>query len=77
MRFAREPVKLRIANVGTPNLICDGASRHARSLKNTVGTDIFALIMTIPKARIAAARDIDENGSLPYKPRQLSAGDPV
>ena len=29
--------------------------------------------MRFPNARIAAVRDIDENGSLPYKPRQLSA----
>src|SRR5271167_5023164 len=33
--------------------------------------------MRFPNARIAAPRDIDENGSLPYKPRQLSADDPA
>ena len=74
MRFGRKPVKLQIANVGAlPDLIRGRASRHARTLKNTAETAIFAPIMPFLKARIAAARDIDENGSLPYKPRQLSA----
>jgi ribosomal protein L34 len=78
MRFARKPVKLRIANVGTlPNLVHGRGSRYARSLKNTAETDIFAPFMPFLKVRIAASHDIDENGSLPYKPRQLSAGDPA
>jgi ribosomal protein L34 len=45
--------------------------------KNTAILDIFeqnTLVLNHPEtAAIAAGRDIDENGSLPYKPRQLSA----
>jgi ribosomal protein L34 len=45
--------------------------------KNTAILDIFEqnpLLSNHPEtAAIAARRNIDENGSLPYKPRQLSA----
>jgi hypothetical protein len=45
--------------------------------KNTAILDIFeqnTLVLNHPEtAAIAAGRNIDENGSLPYKPRQLSA----
>ena len=41
--------------------------------KNPAKTDIFASIATFQRTADAAARDIDENRSLPYKPRQLSA----
>ena len=40
---------------------------------NPANIDIFGLIEPFPRARNAARCDIDENGSLPYKPRQLSA----
>ena len=45
--------------------------------KNTAILDIFEqntpLLNDPETAAIAAGRNIDENGSLPYKPRQLSA----
>jgi ribosomal protein L34 len=45
--------------------------------KNTAILDVFeqnTLVLNHPEtAAIAAGRNIDENGSLPYKPRQLSA----
>jgi ribosomal protein L34 len=41
--------------------------------KNPAKTEIFASIATFQRTADAAAPDIDENRSLPYKPRQLSA----
>ena len=41
--------------------------------KNPAKTDIFAPIATFQRKPDAATPDIDENRSLPYKPRQLSA----
>jgi len=41
--------------------------------KNPAKTDIFAPIATFQRTADAATLDIDENRSLPYKPRQLSA----
>ena len=41
--------------------------------RNTATSDIFARIEPFRGAQTGASRDIDENGSLPYKPRQLSA----
>jgi ribosomal protein L34 len=43
------------------------------ALKNTANIDIFARIVPFRRTSIAASRNIDENRSLPYKPRQLSA----
>jgi hypothetical protein len=43
------------------------------ALKNTANIDIFAPIAPFRRTSIAASRNIDENRSLPYKPRQLSA----
>jgi large subunit ribosomal protein L34 len=48
-------------------------ARRLHALKNPAKTDIFAPIATFQRTDIAARRDIDENRSLPYKPRQLSA----
>src|SRR5438132_4240911 len=41
--------------------------------KNPAKTDIFAPIATFQRTADATTPDIDENRSLPYKPRQLSA----
>lgn len=41
--------------------------------KNPAKTDIFTPIATFRGTWNAACRNIDENRSLPYKPRQLSA----
>jgi len=77
MRVAPEPVKLRIANVF--DNICRFRIKCARwrttilILKNTAKPDIFAQITPFRGIRDAAPRNIDENGALPYKPRQLSA----
>ena len=43
------------------------------ALKNTGNVDIFGQIAPFRRTSIAASRNIDENRSLPYKPRQLSA----
>jgi ribosomal protein L34 len=49
------------------------AGRHVRTRKNPANIDIFAQIAPFRRTPNAAPRNIDENGSLPYKPRQLSA----
>jgi hypothetical protein len=41
--------------------------------KNPANIDIFGKIAPFRRIQNAARRDIDENGSLPYKPGQLSA----
>ena len=43
------------------------------ALKNTANIDIFAPIAPFRRTSVAVSRNIDENRSLPYKPRQLSA----
>src|ERR1044071_2569341 len=48
-------------------------ARRRPAPENPTKTDIFALIATFQRTRAAATPDIDENRSLPYKPRQLSA----
>jgi ribosomal protein L34 len=48
-------------------------ARRLLAHKNPAKTDIFAPIATFQRTDAAAPRDIDENRSLPYKPRQLSA----
>ena len=48
-------------------------ARRLLAHKNPAKTDIFAPIATIQRTPGAATPDIDENRSLPYKPRQLSA----
>src|SRR5260370_10142153 len=81
MRLAAQPVKLQFDNVGqfriaNPHLMRAGASRHPRP-ENTANIDIFGQIAPFQRspdtAAIAPSGQIDENGSLPYKPRQLSA----
>jgi hypothetical protein len=42
-------------------------------VKNTANSNIFAQIAPYRGTSDAAPGNIDENGSLPYKPRQLSA----
>jgi ribosomal protein L34 len=54
----------------------DGSNGLGRRLlvgKNPAKPEIFASIATFQRTADAAAPDIDENRSLPYKPRQLSA----
>src|SRR5438105_6303760 len=41
--------------------------------KNPTKTELFAAIATFQRTRSEASGDVDEKGSLPYKPRQLSA----
>ena len=48
-------------------------ARRLLAHKNPAKTDIFAPIATFQRTAGAATPDIDENRSLPYKPRQLSA----
>jgi len=48
-------------------------ARRRLAPKNPAKTDIFAPIATFQRTAAAATPDIDENRSLPYKPRQLSA----
>ena len=48
-------------------------ARRLLAHKNPAKTDIFAPIATFQRTDAAAPRDIDENRTLPYKPRQLSA----
>jgi ribosomal protein L34 len=42
-------------------------------VKNTANLDIFSRIAPFRRNPDVASGQIDENGSLPYKPRQLSA----
>jgi ribosomal protein L34 len=51
----------------------DGRASRLPTPKNPAKTDIFTSIATFQRSAIAARRDIDENKTLPYKPRQLSA----
>jgi ribosomal protein L34 len=48
-------------------------ARRRLARENPTKTDIFAAIATFQRTADAATPDIDENRSLPYKPRQLSA----
>jgi ribosomal protein L34 len=43
------------------------------ALKNTADIDIFEQIALFRQASLTPSDQIDENGALPYKPRQLSA----
>jgi hypothetical protein len=43
------------------------------ALKNTAEIDIFVQITPFRRTATAASGNIDENRTLPYKPRQLSA----
>jgi hypothetical protein len=67
MRFARKPVKLQFDNVRVPR------TPAILALKNTASVDIFGQIVPFRRTLDVASGQIDENGSLPYKPRQLSA----
>jgi hypothetical protein len=48
-------------------------ARPPRSLKNTANPAIFAPNCAVSKGSEMTLGNIDENRSLPYKPRQLSA----
>ena len=48
-------------------------ARRRLASENPTKTDIFAPITTFQRTPAATTPDIDENRSLPYKPRQLSA----
>ena len=63
-------VKLPIANV---RWFRWSGARRLLAHKNPAKTDIFAPIATFQRTADATTPDIDENRSLPYKPRQLSA----
>ena len=54
------------------SLMSAGSGRHP-ALKNTGNTDIFEPIAPFRTTLTVVPGNIDENGSLPYKPRQLSA----
>jgi ribosomal protein L34 len=69
MRFGSWPVKLPIANVGRFHW----QRRRLPFGKNPTKTDILAPIASFQRTDVATTPDIDENRSLPYKPRQLSA----
>jgi hypothetical protein len=92
MRFAPQPVKLRIANVF--DKVCRfrfkyAAARNAiLALKNARIIDLFLRIVPFQRTAKTAPGDremrhrvtakcatgnVDGNGTLPYKPRQLSA----
>jgi hypothetical protein len=77
MRPAPEAVKLRIANVGRfPSSNKTPERRHPRDQKHRRLRHIRAVHAVFDGpggASIEASGQIDENGSLPYKPRQLSA----
>jgi hypothetical protein len=77
MRPAPEAVKLRIANVGRfPSSNNSPERRHPRDQKHRKMRHIRAEHADFDGpggASIAPSGQIDENGSLPYKPRQLSA----
>jgi ribosomal protein L34 len=51
----------------------EGPSHHPRTLKNTAKINIFTPIVPFQRNPDVASGQIDENRSLPYKPRQLSA----
>jgi hypothetical protein len=73
MRFAPQPVKLQFDNVGRFPIehLVRGAGDLV--LKNTANTGLFARIAPFQRICGVATGSIDENRSLPYKPRQLSA----
>jgi hypothetical protein len=76
MRPAPEPVKLRIANVVRERASARQGlkpARHCDTLKNTAKPALIPLFMTPRRIRRLRYPAIDGNGSLPYKPRQLSA----
>ena len=51
--------------------------RRTLTRKNTAKTDIFAPIASFQRTDVAAPRDIDENRTLAYKPRQIVRDGPV
>src|ERR1039457_2530081 len=63
-------VRQYIVQVGNSRL---GWRAAILALKNTANIDIFARIAPFRGISIAASGNIDENRSLPYKPRQQSA----
>src|SRR5882724_2505416 len=73
MRFASGSVKLRIAHVSRFRIDCTRRRAAILPSKNTAKINIFAQIAPFRRTPAAASDKIDENGSLPYKPRQLSA----
>jgi ribosomal protein L34 len=69
MRSALQQVKLRIANVERFH----SAAPAIAILEIIAEIDLFAPIAPFRGTSNAASRNVDENRSLPYKPRQLSA----
>src|SRR5476651_1263459 len=69
MRFAPKGVKLQFDNVRFRK----SGQAAILALKNTRNVDIFGQIAPFRRTSNVARGLIDENGSLPYKPRQLSA----
>src|SRR2546430_5399460 len=62
-----------VVQVGNSRL---GSRAAIHAWENPAGIDIFGQIAPFRRARMrqmAVSGQIDENGSLPYKPRQLSA----
>jgi hypothetical protein len=73
MRFGPRPVKLRIANLDRFHDRAAISARRPIPVETPEMSEIFVRIRALGPVAIAARRDIDENGSLPYKPRNLSA----
>jgi hypothetical protein len=77
MRAAPGPVKLQFDNVRRHPVVpvgrMDPAKRTISPPKNIGNIDIFEQIGPLRPIRARLSDQIDENGSLPYKPRQLSA----
>src|ERR1700678_3875279 len=55
------------------NIIMSSRAPPYSTPKNTADVDIFVPIAPFRRTSVAASSQIDENWSLPYKPRQLSA----
>jgi len=72
-----ESVKLRIANVSCSLIWGRGHQDAILNAKNTAKINIFTQTATFRRGAAKAPAKIDENRSLPYKPRQLSADGPI
>jgi hypothetical protein len=70
MRVAREPVKLQFDNVCRFWISWAPGEPPSLAGQKPAKLDISAQIAPFRRTSDAARRNIDENGSLPYKPRQ-------
>jgi hypothetical protein len=70
MRFGPEAVKLQFDHVRRFRIQC---AVFFATFKNPANINIFTQIAPFRRTPAAAPGNIDGNGSLPYKPRQLSA----